>query len=129
MNSILRKDMNAIFEDFKAISICEICNTNTLIKLVRNTHRYVQRYVDVDSFDTIYNEVFHNASPLSFKTSLSDYICSQLKSIMIDYIFYADNQFFITLKADQGKHGEYDKILKYGSSTISKYLNYSTLSL
>ena len=129
MNSILRKDMNAIFEDFKAISICEICNTNTLIKLVRNTHRYVQRYVDVDSFDTIYNEVFHNASPLSFKTSLSDYICSQLKSIMIDYIFYADNQFFITLKADQGKHGEYDKILKYGSSTISKYLNNSTQSL
>jgi len=116
MNIYIRDNLSKAIQKFESSPITHVLELESFIENIRTVHFAISKYLNMDSFNSIFNEVNESISLVSFEGRITSHIIEEvILDLFPTYIFNAFTQRFVKGPPVPGKEDlphERDKPLK-----------------
>ncbi|XP_020259945.1 protein PIR [Asparagus officinalis] len=80
MNKLFRENIDFLFDRFENQDLCAIVELQLLLDMLKLTHQFLSKHLEIDSFSLILNEMQENLSLVSFSSRLASQIWAEMQN-------------------------------------------------
>ncbi|OAY64583.1 Protein PIR [Ananas comosus] len=103
MNKLFRENMEYLFDRFENADLCSVVELQQLLDILEYTHRLLSKYLDLDSYSLMLNEMQENLSLISYSSRISSQIWNEMQNDFLpNFVLCNTTQRFV--RSTKGTH-------------------------